>query len=101
MMALDHVFLQLSPFRCGRPNLRRVQQIVYTSGNPQRDWIKLPDISFAVGGVEGIRLTDAMNPFFDGPDGRDGLMFTSGDTGNSVSCRVIVRASRSDNLRYY
>jgi len=51
-------------------------------------WQKLPDIVFKVGGVDGIRLTEAMNLYFNGPDDRDQLMFTDGKFGSSFSCRI-------------
>ena len=41
---------------------------------------------------------DAKNERFDGPDGRDDLMFTDGDVGASISCRTIVRTLRSDTF---
>ena len=86
--------LDLPPsFLPGRPELRKVQQEVYVSKNPQKEWIRLPDIDFRVGGVEGIRLTDAKDTYFDGPDDRDDLVFTGGDVGNSVSCRINVGVS--------
>ena len=37
-----------------------------------------------------MQLTDALNICFDGPDGRDDLMFTHDSIGNSVSCRIAV-----------
>jgi hypothetical protein len=40
----------------------------------------------------GIRLTDAMDGHFDGPDQRDDPMFVGGG-GASISCRLNVRVS--------
>ena len=42
-------------------------------------------------GREGIRLTDAMDPYFGGLDDRDDLMFAGDTVGTSVSCRNHVR----------
>ena len=56
----------------------------------QKDWVPFPPIDFVVKGNKGMKLTDAMNPRFDGPDGRDDLMFTQDGIGNSVSCRLHV-----------
>ena len=53
-------------------------------------WTKLPDIVFRVGGVDGMKLTDAVNAYFNGPDGRDEFMFTNESIGSSFSCRIIV-----------
>ena len=93
--------LNLPPsFLPGRPELRRVQQDVYVSKNPQKEWIRLPDIDFRVGGIDGIRLTDAKDTRFDGPDDRDDLVFTSGDVGHSVSCRIAVGALHDIGFQY-
>lgn len=54
-------------------------------------WIPLEAIDFKVKGVKGMRLVDAVNLRFNGPDERDELMFQSGGTGTSVSCRIHVR----------
>ena len=67
-----------------------MHQIEYKNGNSQGQWAKLPDIDFRVKGKDGINLPDAMNEHFDGPDGRDDLMFTDGNVGGSISCRTIV-----------
>ena len=37
-----------------------------------------------------MKSIDAINPRFDGPDGRDDLMFTQDGIGISVSCRLHV-----------
>ena len=42
---------------------------------------------------------DAKNERFDGPDGRDDLMFTGGNVKGSVACRIIVRALCSGDFR--
>lgn len=72
-----------------RPDLRLVHQIEYKSGSPQGKLQQLPDINFRVKGKEGINLMDAMNERFDGPDGRDDLMFTDGNVKGTVACRII------------
>jgi hypothetical protein len=43
--------------------------------------------------IEGIRLTDAKDTYFDGPESRDDLMFTAREIGSSVSCRILVRTT--------
>ena len=63
-------------------------------------WVKLPDIVFKVGGVDGIRLTEAMNIYFNGPDDRDELMFADGNFGSSFSCRIRVCAPRDSFCGY-
>ena len=84
-----------------RPHLRKVEQISYKCGNVQKGWVTLPPISFKVGGVEGIKLTDAMNLRFNGPDDRDELMFTGGSVGKSISCRIQVRGFNDDDFHYH
>ena len=74
----------------GRPGLQVLRQIAYESGNEQKNRPQFVDINFSVGGKEGIRLPDAMDRIFDGPDGRDELMFTNENIGSSISCRIIV-----------
>ncbi|KAF9649189.1 hypothetical protein BDM02DRAFT_1945988 [Thelephora ganbajun] len=71
-----------------RPGLLMVEQIMYESENPQKDWKHLPPITFTVKGREGINLVDAMNPYFSDLDGRDDPMFVDENTGTSVSCRM-------------
>ena len=77
-----------------------VPQVQYKPGNVQ-NWAKLPDIVFKVGGVHGIRLTEAMDAYFAGPDDRDQLMFTNGNFGSSVSCRITVCAPRGGKFHNY
>ena len=74
-------------------------QVEYKCWNSQGEWAKLPDIDFRVKGEDGINLTDAMDERFDGPDGRDDLMFTDESVKGSVACRIIVRTFRSDSFR--
>lgn len=54
-------------------------------------WTPLEAIDFKVKGVKGMRLIDAVNLRFNGPDERDEPMFQRGGTGTSVSCRIHVR----------
>ena len=68
-----------------------VGQVLYRCKTQQKGWAPLPSIEFRVQGEEGMSLTDALNIRFDGPDGRDDLMFTHDNIGNSVSCRIAVR----------
>ena len=81
-----------------RPDLRIVEQILYNRDNPRGGWAPLHSIDFAVDGQEGIKLTDAMNLRFNGPDGRDHPMFTHESIGNSVSCRMEVRGISDSDL---
>jgi hypothetical protein len=67
----------------------------------KQNWDKLPDIVFTVGGMDGIRLTQAMDAYFPGPDGRDLLMFTNGKVGSSISCRINVCALCDGDPRGY
>ena len=83
-----------------RQDLRMVMQDPYKPDIVQKGWIPLPSVAFDVNGVEGIKLTDAMKPRFNGPDGRDELMFTDGHVGNSVSCRIQVRGFYDSNFHY-
>lgn len=84
-----------------RHDLRMVEQVLYEPWVAQKGWIPLDPITFNVKNVEGIKLTDAMNLRFDGPEGRDELMFTGDRVGNSVSCRIEVRGFCSINLHSY
>jgi len=70
--------------------LRVVEQVSYNYDVTQTGWTPLETIDFGVKGVKGMRLIDAVNLRFDGPDERDELMFQSG-VGTSVSCRIHVR----------
>jgi hypothetical protein len=80
--------IQLTPLPLiGRPDLRLLRQVEYSSR--LSNWFKLPDIYFSVGGKDGINAVDARNASFDGPDGRDDLMFTDGNVGSCISCRMI------------
>ena len=81
----------MQSFLDGRPDHHRVQLVPYQSGNSQNRWTRFPDIDVRVSGSAGIKLSDALNVYFDGPDGRDDLMFTNGAIGNSVLCRLSVR----------
>lgn len=81
------------------PELRIVPQDKYKCANSQGDWNRIPDIHFRVKGTEGIKLTDAMNIHFDGPDGRDDPMFTDDNVGNSVSCRIAFQGCRPCRAR--
>ena len=83
-----------------RPDLRLVEQNPYKCGNEQRDWESLASIDFRVLGVEGIRLTDAMNLRFSDLDGRDDPMFEDETIGNSVSCRIGVRGHLEVYIRF-
>ena len=74
-----------------RSNLHVVEQVLYRYRAQQKGWEPQPSIEFRVQGTEGIKLTDALNIRFNGPDGRDDLMFTHDSTGSSVSCRIAVR----------
>jgi len=78
-----------------------VEQDPYYCDTPQKGWIPLPPIDFKDKGKEGIKLTDAMNLRFDGPDGRDDPMFEDGDIGNSVTCRICVRGFCGSNLCFF
>ena len=78
-----------------------MRQAVYECGSTQKNWTKLPDITFRVGGVDGIKLSDAMNPYFNGPDARDEPMFLNGNIGISVSCRLTVCAPCACDFRGY
>ena len=51
--------------------------------------------------MDGIRLTEAMDTYFNGPDDRDQLMFTNGNFGGSFSCRISVRAPFDGEFRGY
>ena len=62
-----------------------MEQDPYHCEISQKGWIPLPPIDFKDKGKEGIRLTDAMNLRFDGPDNRDDPMFEDGNIGNSVT----------------
>ena len=68
-----------------------MEQVPYHCKTQQKGWTPLPSIDFRVQGRDGMNLTDALNVRFDGPDGRDDLMFTHDSIGNSVSCRMEVR----------
>jgi len=84
-----------------RHDLRMVESDLYQSENVQNGWIPRDPIVFKVKEIEGIKLTDAMNLRFDGPDDRDQLMFTDDHVGSSVSCRVKVRGSHDINFHSY
>ncbi|KAF9778395.1 hypothetical protein BJ322DRAFT_496195 [Thelephora terrestris] len=71
----------------GPSELRIVRQKNYEVACKQK-WDKLPDIVFTVGGVDGMKLTQAMDAYFPGPDDRDLPMFTDGKVGSSISCRI-------------
>jgi len=71
-----------------RPDLYIAEQIPYNHENPRGGWAPFHSIDFTVDGQEGIKLSDAMNLRFNGPDGRDQPMFTHESIGNSVSCRM-------------
>jgi len=75
-----------------------VEQDPYHCEISQKGWIPLPPIVFKDKGKEGIRLTDAMNLHFDGPDDRDDPMFEDGNIGNSVTFRIRVREFCDSNL---
>jgi len=68
-----------------------VEQVPYRCKTQQKGWERHPSIEFRVQGTKGMELTDALNLRFNGPDGRDDLMFTHDSIGNSVSCRIAVR----------
>ena len=70
-----------------------MQQVPYETKSMQKDWTPFPPIGFKVRGREGMKLIDAMNLYFDGPDGRDDLMFTRDGIGNCITCRIQVRGS--------
>lgn len=86
-------------FLLERPLLHMVEQVPYQCKSSQKGWTPLPSIDFKVKGVEGIKLTDAMNLCFDGPDDRDEKMFTDDRVGNSVLCRIDVRGFSDNNSR--
>lgn len=83
------IAIQQTPSLPGRPDLLIVQQVQYGAGSKQLDWNKLPNIYFNHAGREGVSLVDAMDTYFNGPDGRDELVFTCGNVGVAVSCRII------------
>ena len=84
-----------------RPRLRIVEQRPYQCKTSQKGCARLPSIYFKVEGLEGMKLTDAMNLLFNGPDDRDDLMFTNGGVGNSVSCRIDVRGFHVSYFHYH
>ena len=85
-----------------RPDLHIAEQILYNRDNPRGGWVpKFHSIDFTVYGREGIKLTDAMNLCFDGPDGRYHPMFTHESIGTSVSCRIEVRGISDSDLHRY
>ena len=89
---MSHLFQESPPFIPGRPDLRVVRQVAYQSGSSRDLWSKLPNIDFRVRGLEGIRLTDALNVHSDELDQRDDLMFATSDVGTAISCRILVCA---------
>ena len=89
---------KITPPLYTRLDLRVARQFQYRCANPQGPWTQLPSIDFSVNHIEGIRLTDAMNLYFDGPDNRDDLMFTSESVKNTVSCRIHVGGPWSAGL---
>ena len=42
-----------------------------------------------------------MDMYYDGPDGRNDLMFMNEEIGNSVSCRIIVRPSCDNGICHH
>lgn len=82
-------------------HLRIVEQVPYTYDVAQTGWTPLEAIDFKVKGVKGMRLTDAMNLRFDGPDERDELMFQSGGVGTSISCRIHVCGFDDSDFCYH
>ncbi|KAF9785335.1 hypothetical protein BJ322DRAFT_825442 [Thelephora terrestris] len=66
----------------------KIEQPHYKCGNSQRGWVRQDTVEFFVGGQPGIRLTDALDPHFSGPDQRDDKMFQYPGAGSSVSCRI-------------
>ncbi|KAF9785328.1 hypothetical protein BJ322DRAFT_1108780 [Thelephora terrestris] len=81
--------IQSTPSSPPRPSELRilVRQKKYEVPNKQK-WDKLDDIVFTVRGRDGIELPQAMDTYFNGPDDRDLLMFTNGEVGSSISCRI-------------
>ena len=77
-------------------DLHIVEQVPYKC-EIQKDWVPFPPIDFKVKGKKGMKLTDAMNLHFDGPDGRDDPMFTQEGIGNSILFRVQVRGFYGGN----
>ena len=100
-VSFSRLFKITPPFLYTRLDLRVARQIQYRCGNTQGPWNQLPPIDFLVNGVEGIRLTDAMDTYFNGPDNRDDLMFTSESVGNTVSCRIHVGGPCSGGLHVF
>ena len=96
----SHLFKITPLFLYTRLDLRVARQFRYRCVNPQGPWTQLPSIDFSVNRIEGIRLTDAMNLYFDGPDNRDDLMFTSESVKNTVSCRIHVGGPWSAGLDF-
>jgi len=79
-----------------------IEQVLYKPDIVQRGWAPLETIDFKMNGVEGMRLTDAMDRYVGGLDGRDEPMFQSGGgVGNSVSCRIHVGGLDDSNFCYH
>lgn len=68
----------------------KIEQPRYVCGNSQHDWIPQNPIDFLINGQPGVRLTDALDPHFWGPDGRDDEILRYPGAGSSISCRINV-----------
>lgn len=66
----------------------KINQPRYVSENSQNNWTPQISVDFSVNGQPGVRLTDALDPHFPGPDRRDDKMFQYSGAGSSISCRI-------------